>query len=709
MGLYETFKIMKRRLHPYRRLLNQYHRYIRKFNRVQQGSKRGQSKEWLFKRINRLRAQLMAYRDASQIWRRSLAAGAALSIVAPSINGQVQYQATNPNPIAAFSINADAHPVFVDFDGDGDDDFFLAGEAREAATAQEDALQYYRNDAGSYVRASGPFPADLDAADLIAEDDQLEVNPTFVDFDGDGDLDAFIGFGKGGIRYYRNDDAVMTPSPSENPFTADVDSAFVANSLSPAVGDVDGDGVLDLILGNGNNVSFFENSDTGYAKSDDFSSFSIFSDDSSPILFDFDEDGDLDMLVGNKYGNLNYFENNGGELTEVDDHTLSNLNIGAYIHPAFTDFDGDGDSDLILGSSDGGLSYFRNEGGEFERVASNELGVTNPNSWIRPALFDYDSDGDLDIFLGTEQDDLVLWRNDDFTFVEDTASNPFNGVDFNLNVKPTFVDYDGDGDVDLLATLGGEFEIYQADNGVYTEITDTLQNPFHDLSSQSDQAWVLHDVDSDGDLDAILGHKSGGIDYYENNGGVYTEPVDNPFSGIDVGAYSIPTFADYDDDGDMDLLVGNENGEIHVFLSDNGAIPSEELEIMADGYVPRGHSALAVGDLDGDERTDILVGTQVGELLFLHNTSLGASTDLIDRSEQMLIFPNPASDLIQVDAVWNQGKADLFVHDLNGKTLLHQQVFGEQNQLRVATLPKGVYSLELRNETTRAVQNLVVK
>lgn len=701
-----------RRLPKYRRLFNQYQRYLRKLQRINSNEcKSHRKKHWLIKRITRLKSQLMAYHDSAKILSRSLAAGGALTLITPTIDAQIQsYAVENPNATASFCINADAHPVFVDFDGDGDDDFFLAGEAREGETAQEEALHYYRNDDGSYVKAAGPFPADLGATDLIEDDNQLEINPAFIDFDADGDMDAFIGFGSGGIRYFRNDDGIMTQSASENPFTVEVDSAFIGDALSPALGDVDGDGDLDLMLGSSGTLTYYQNTDTGYVDSDAFGSFSLFSDDSSPTLFDFDGDGDLDMLVGNKYGNINYYENNAGELTELDDHPLGVLNVGANIHPALTDFDSDGDTDLILGSQDGGLSYFINEGGSFDRAPSNELGITNSESWLRPTFFDYDADGDLDLFIGNEADELILWTNNEGTFAEDAANNPFDDVDFGSNVKPTFADYDGDGDSDLLVTLGSELEIFQADNGVYTEITDTLQNPFYDLSSRSNQAWALGDVDGDGDLDAILGHKYGGIDYYENNEGVYTEPTDNPFSGIDVGDYSYPTFADFDNDGDMDLLVGSETGEIHVFESVDGAAPTEEVEIAIEGFKPRAHSVPAVGDVDGDGHLDIIVGTQVGEVFLMHNITLGTATeDLADLSDKMVIFPNPASDVVQVEAEWNQGKADILVHDLNGRLLLQKEVFGHKNQLRVTNLPKGVYRVELRNTTARAIQNMVVR
>jgi len=200
------------------------------------------------------------------------------------------------------------------------------------------------------------------------EDGDLDVGggyhlvPAFGDLDADGDLDAVIGTWSDAIRMYRND---ATDGSIDLTLT---DSAVVTltrgRNATPALGDLDGDGDLDLISGEASGaMNYWEN--TGSATrpdftlvSDEFGGFDV-GRRSFPVLRDHDGDGDLDLLVGSEGEGIRLFRNAGTRTVPdfVDDGALD-VPTFSFAAPAFGDLDGDGVEELLLGGQRGGLWYF---------------------------------------------------------------------------------------------------------------------------------------------------------------------------------------------------------------------------------------------------------------------------------------------------------------------------------------------------------------
>ena len=154
---------------------------------------------------------------------------------------------------------------------------------------------------------------------------------------------------------------------------AAVDTALITitrgSNTVPTLGDLDGDGDLDLIVGESSGWLNYYRNDGGPSRP----AFALVSDEfegihlgrrSAPLLADLDQDGDLDLLVGSESNGLALFRN-GGTRTAPRLAPDSAFSVEAPIlaAPSAGDVDGDGDLDLIVGGAGGGATYFEQVGG----------------------------------------------------------------------------------------------------------------------------------------------------------------------------------------------------------------------------------------------------------------------------------------------------------------------------------------------------------
>ncbi|MGD1699246.1 FG-GAP repeat domain-containing protein [Dapis sp. BLCC M229] len=257
------------------------------------------------------------------------------------------------------------------------------------------------------------------------------------------------------------------------------------------------------------------------------------------------------------------------------------IDVGYSSAPTFADLDGDGDLDLIVGELDGNLNYFENTGSTTNPLYLAQTGTDNPfnsidGEYSTPTFADVDGDGDLDLIVGDLYEPLNYFENtgtvtNPLYLAQTSTDNPFNGIDFGYLSAPTFADLDGDGDLYLIVgELDGNLYYFEntgsATNPLYLAQTGT-DNPFDGIDVGNFSTPTFADLDEDGALDLIVGESFGTLNYFEINRFDFVEQTgtNNPFDGIDVGYSSAPTFADLDGDGDLDLIVGELDGNLNYF------------------------------------------------------------------------------------------------------------------------------------------------
>jgi len=550
------------------------------------------------------------------------------------------------NPLNGVDVGENNHPTFVDIDGDGDMDALFGNDPGEILFHRNIGTATNPTFTWVYTTAN-PFYG-VDVGGFSA--------PTFADLDADGDMDAFIGEWEGNIIFYRNIGTATSPTftlvtGAGNPF----DGVDVGYFSAPTFVDIDGDGDMDAFIGKYTSeiLDFYRN--TGTAISPTFTlvtgAGNPFDNEytsglNNPTFVDVDEDGDMDAFIGESFGNLNFFRNTGTAITPTftrvtgAEDPFEGVDVGDYSAPAFVDVDGDGDKDAFIGEINGVVYFFRNRSvaltpGPFTLVET----VGDDAEYSTPAFVDIDFDGDMDFFIGEYSGNLNFFRNfgtviyPSFGPVSD-AENPFGSADVGDYSAPAFVDVDRDGDMDAFVGEGdGNLNFFR---NTGTAITPTFSlitgadDPFDGVNVGSNSTPTFVDIDGDGDMDAFIGKADGYIDFYRNTG-TANSPIFTPVSGagnpldhVDVGTYSAPTFVDIDGDGDMDAFIGNRDGILAFYRNAGNAItPTLTLVTGAgnpfDGVDVGDSSTPAFFDLWGDGDMDPLVGKANGDLNFYVN------------------------------------------------------------------------------------------
>ncbi len=454
-----------------------------------------------------------------------------------------------------------------------------------------------------------------------------------------------------------------------------------------AWGDYDGDGDLDLVIANEDTADpcrLFRND--GGSFTDVWQSAT---NKSQGLAWgDYDNDGDLDLAIANEGAPTTVYENQGpgggGLATTLAWSSSSSYKSKAL---AWGDYDNDGDLDLAVANDNDPDELFQNDGvtsgGLLSMSAVTGWANTSQKHSTSLAWGDWDNDGDLDLAIGNHDGNQRsrVYRNDSGTLV-DAWQSPSNQPEKTRGVA--WGDWDGDGDLDLaLANDDQENQVYE-NQALANNVHLQAQPSWSSNLSRDSQAVAWADWDGDGDLDLVFANDGEYNRLYENLSG-------QPGAGsARLSIHSLQwswrskksaalAWADWDGDGDLDLAVANEEQDDYVYAN-TGNSPSLDWESSS----AWSSTGLALGDVDGDGDLDLAVANSgsTPDLVFL-NTN-GTFSSAPDWSAA-----NTASQAVAWGDVDGDGDLDLAVAVANGANLLYEN----QSGASIAAVPLALSSV----------------
>jgi len=461
-------------------------------------------------------------------------------------------------------------------------------------------------------------PAQADLGSNVVQFGTKDENSTSLawgDWDGDGDLDLAVGNAFSVNQVYENDAGQLKLDPTQG-------FGWRANvaqwTTSVAWGDWDGDGDLDLAVGNKFSVNQVYENDAGQLKLDPAQGFGWQADEAQETTSlawgDWDGDGDLDLAVGNK-GNNRVYENEAGTLQWTPANSLGWE--ASEVHEtnslAWGDWDKDGDLDLAVGNYNASSQVYENVGGTLHLDPAQDLGwqADAAQRTYSVAWGDWDNDGDLDLAFGNAYSNVLptsystIYENEAGQLRLDQA----NGLGAVLDYPATWLgwgDMDGDGDLDLAGnanSAGGLISVFEnVSDSQGRRLQVAWQSGISQENTQHDNTLAWGDWDGDGDLDLAVGNH--GINLLYQNEGQNLNLVMEHANGTKRLAWG-----DWDGDHDLDLALGNQNQPSQVYENTGGKLELWPMQGLgwqsADALDTR---SVAWGDWDNDGDLDLAVG-----------------------------------------------------------------------------------------------------
>ena len=373
--------------------------------------------------------------------------------------------------------------------------------------------------------------------------DWVASSPALGDIDGDGYLEVVVGSTDGMVYAWHHDGSKVTGWPKRT--GDDVWS-------SPALGDIDGDDDIEIVVGSGDIVYAWHHDGsnvTGWPKRTSDTMY-------SPALGDIDGDGDIEVVVSSYDGRVYAWHHDGSNVSGWP------MATGGYVgsSPALGDIDEDGDIEVVIGS----YSY-----GDGIKVHAWHHNGSNVSGWpttfcgyvvySSPALGDIDGDGDIEVVIGAHWNKVYAWHHDG----SNVAGWPKTPDGYGVFSSPALGDIDGDGDLEVVVSSGDVHAWHHDGSNVTGWPIPPIFHGWYGCISYSSP--TLGDIDGDGDIEVVVGSDDNMMWAWHHDGSNVAGWPTTMGLSASVVASSSPSLGDIDCDGDIEVVVGSSDGKVHAW------------------------------------------------------------------------------------------------------------------------------------------------
>ncbi|MDG1147936.1 MAG: T9SS type A sorting domain-containing protein [Crocinitomicaceae bacterium] len=689
-----------------------------------------------------------------------------------------------------------------DYDFDGDMDLFVFDRSKNnirVFTQESNGGLHYE----LAYNAKNKFP------------ENIRYRATMVDYDNDGKKDLFTQ-GIGGLKVYRNVGSLATGIQWElvndliySQYPTNFSNLIINSSDVPAIVDVDGDSDIDILTFHqgGTTLEYHQNqsmelygipdsltfvlknqcwgkfsenittnsillNDTSYpCQGGDIANPELVEDTlekitrhagSTVLAFDYNNSGVLDLVIGDvSFTNLNLLINGGtavntdSPIISVDNSFPSNTtptNIQLFPAAYLVDVDFDLIKDLIVCPNAKNISINERSVHFYKNIGTN----TNPtfiftsdnflqNQMIEhgtgsiPTFTDVNQDGLQDMLIANfyrykptldKESTLAYYQNTGtssspiFTYIDYDYLN-LSTENYGLRSVPTFGDIDGDNDDDIILGTEAGTLIYYENTGVgsgavYANATTNIQdNTGTSINVLSYAHPQLFDLNNDGLLDLIVGNKAGKLFYYENIG-TLTAPsfqLKNTLLGnIDIAptlpdGYAAPHF--FRLNGETHLFIGGVYGKLNYYTNIDGNLaPGQDFDLVSNSYLNidvESYSSFYINDINQDGNLNLFVGQDLGGIFhFEANPNSNASIAEVEQDRLVTLYPNPTSDKLTL--FFNTVKGTEYVlRNMHGQIVQQSTIKTRKTQVNINTLTKGVFVIQITLENGHVITKKIVK